>query len=201
MKPKKKILIFIFLFFPNSAFSDISKKEFLACSLLKEDIKKIECFDNLGKKFDLNNDHSISDKEEDFGEWNISTETNPLDDTKTITTYIFSESLISKPITLFIRCKSSKTELYINWRDYLGSEAYVTSRIGNNKAETRRWSLSTDSTATFFPAIDIELIKRLLEVDTYVAQVTPYSENPITAVFEINGIKNAIKPIRKECGW
>lgn len=71
--------------------------------------------------------------------------------------------------------------------------------ITKQKREDGRCQLTVQ--LLFFPAIDIDLIKRLLEVDTYVAQVTPYSENPITAVFEINGIKNALKPIRKECGW
>lgn len=77
----------------------------------------------------------------------------------------------------------------------------VLSRIGSEQASTRQWSLSTDSQATFYPDNPITFIKRLLEVDRFVAQVTPYGEDPVTAVFALGGLVNAIKPLRETCGW
>ncbi|MFT7526708.1 MAG: hypothetical protein ACI9LY_001859 [Arenicella sp.] len=34
-----------------------------------------------------------------------------------------------------------------------------------------------------------------------VFQTTPYNESPVTAIFDISGIDNAIKPIQSNCGW
>lgn len=106
------------------------------------------------------------------------------------------------PIALILRCKSNKTEAYINWQDYLGSDAYVTTRIGDQDARNRKWSLSTDSQATFYPGGgDISFIKRLMDSDRLVAQVTPYNESPVTAVFDIRGLEEEIEPLREACNW
>ena len=34
-----------------------------------------------------------------------------------------------------------------------------------------------------------------------VAQVTPYNESPVTAIFNTAGLENAIKPLREICSW
>ena len=104
-------------------------------------------------------------------------------------------------VVLVLRCKSNKTEAYINWRDYLGSEAHVTWRIGAEDARTGRWVLSTDEKATFYPYDDIAFIRQLLNADRLVAQVTPYSETPVTAVFDLTGLTNVIIPLQEACGW
>lgn len=87
------------------------------------------------------------------------------------------------------------------WSDYLGSEARVTWRVGDEDAEVARWSLSTDNEATFYPYDDISFIKQLLGTDRFVAQVTPYDESPITAVFDLTGLANVIHPLQEACGW
>jgi len=37
--------------------------------------------------------------------------------------------------------------------------------------------------------------------DNFLTQITPYGENPVMATFDIQGLKEAIKPLRKACGW
>jgi len=111
------------------------------------------------------------------------------------------KSVYGKPIILIIRYKEKEDELYIGWDDYLGSEAYVKYRIGKNDAITTRWSLSTNSKATFFKGDVVKLIRKLFEVDSFVAQITPYNENPITAIFDVRGLKNAIEPFNNVVHW
>ena len=139
------------------------------------------------------------------GKWLTQEGVNPLDDSRRVTLALDSDegrsSMLRKPIRLFLRCQSNKTELYINWEDYLGSEASVTTRVGSGTAETGKWNLSTDSQATFYPDSHITFIKQLLETDRFVAQVTPYNESPVTAVFDLTGITEVIKPLRETCGW
>lgn len=201
----KKIILFFVLLILNNAYADIPKTEFAECSSKKGTLDKIECFDNLAQKYNLNGLQSSIEEIQNSGKWNVSIDTNPIDDSKTVTLNLVADSgkssTFREPVILFIRCKSLKTNVFINWRDYLGNEARVLTRIGQEKAETRRWSLSTNSQATFFPINEIDYLKKLLVVDSFVAQVTPYNENPITAVFDIRGLDNAIKPLRETCRW
>ncbi|XPP91702.1 hypothetical protein ACN08N_17410 [Photobacterium leiognathi subsp. mandapamensis] len=34
-----------------------------------------------------------------------------------------------------------------------------------------------------------------------IAQITPYNENPLTAIFDTKGLSNALAPLRETCNW
>ena len=52
----KKIIFFFGLLILNNTYADIPTSEFAECSSKKGDLDKIECFDNLAKKYcDSNN--------------------------------------------------------------------------------------------------------------------------------------------------
>jgi type VI secretion system protein VasI len=88
------------------------------------------------------------------------------------------------------------------WGSFLGSDApSVLTRIGDEKADTRLWSQSSDKTASFLSGDRVGFIKKMMMSDKFVAQVTPYSSNPITAVFDTAGLSEAIKPVQEVCRW
>jgi len=180
------------------------RKEIARCAVVEGDLARLECFDALAQKLGLDGPQSKAPQIQGTGKWLVDVEENPIDDSTTVSLVLLADSGQSSwgtPIGLVLRCHSNKTEVFINWGEYLGSEAKVTARVGDTKAKTRTWGLSTDSKATFYPGGDITFIKELLETDRLVAQVTPYGESPVTAVFDLGGLPNAIKPLRETCGW
>jgi hypothetical protein len=147
-----------------------------------------------------------------MGAWEAHDSTNPVDDSKTlVATLKASEGTSSsgEPVTLIIRCQSKSMELFVNWKDYLGSdshEAYddwkhILVRVGQDEAVVQRWPLSTDSKASFAPGEPLALIKKILKAQRLVVQTTPFSENPVTAVFQLKGMDVAMKPLAASCGW
>lgn len=181
----------------------IDEKEYTKCAIVDGDLARLECFDSLAASKKLNGRQikptSIAGK----GKWNISVDVNPIDDSKTVTLILNADSgknKWGKTVFLVARCKSNATDLYIGWNDYLGSEASVLTRVGTNKAVTQRWSMSTDKKATFHSK-PILFLKEMLGSPKLVAQVTPYNESPVTAIFNTAGLDNAIKPLRETCGW
>jgi len=164
----------------------------------------------------------------DTGKWVCSREIDPIDDTEIIAFILYSDSgksVSGKPIRLVLRYqsgkKSGKTRLYINWYDYISgyyfggnyfNETPVKYRLGNEEAKTGYWSISADHTATFYltklsffkiPSSKhtIKFIRRLMEIDRFVAKTTPYNENPTTAVFDIRGLKNAVEQFNDILHW
>jgi type VI secretion system protein VasI len=61
--------------------------------------------------------------------------------------------------------------------------------------------MSSNQQATFYPSNDVDYVKALMTADRLVAQVTLHSGNPITAIFDTQGLDNAVKPLRQSCGW
>jgi len=200
-----RLIILLIASFCGYSLADIPDKEFARCSSMNGDLDKLECFDNLAKKYHLDGSQKSIEEIEDSGEWNVSISVNPIDDSKTVHLSLLEasgrSSPLDKPISLNIRCKSIKTDVYINWGTYVGSDAKVTLRVGEEKAVTRNWILSTDGTATFYPRRVVHLIKKLLTKDGLVAQITPYMEDPSTGIFEIRGLSEVIQPLRDACLW
>ena len=47
----------------------------------------------------------------------------------------------------------------------------------------------------------VSFIKRMLEKDKILVRFTPFNGNLQEFTFDIRGIDEASKPLRKECGW
>lgn len=193
-----------FLAYGSSAFSADVRDGVKQCSAISGSVERLACFDR------LSSDNGLASKisavpVDGVGKWDVNERTNPLDDSRTVFLMLRSDSGSSGtyrklPIGLVIRCKSNKTELFVNWNDYLGRSANVVSRIGSNPAKEMSWSMSSDSKATFKDR-SISFIKEMLEADSLVLQTTPYNASPVTAEFDIRGLSEAIKPVRETCGW
>ena len=139
------------------------------------------------------------------GNWRILEGVNPVNNTKTIIMFLAAESGKSKRgdvPDLMIRCMNNKINFYINWNEFLGTnDIKVLTRIGDEKAETKKWKPSFCKEKSFYPDISVKFIRRMFESNKFFAQVTPYGESPRTAVFDTSGMKSALKPLQDNCGW
>lgn len=147
----------------------------------------------------------------DAGDWITNTDRDPIDDSAVITASLDAESGQAKfgdRVMLVARCGSNKTEVYAIWHDYVGDDSNsvyeeyknVEVRVGEAPARTERWTVSTDKEATFARSA-VPLLKEMNGKEKLVLRVTPYGENPVTAIFDLKGFEAAIKPIADECGW
>jgi len=199
------------LLFAVASGADAQDADLARCAAVASDIARLQCYDNLAESAGAGGDSGgettscTAQAPCTVGEWIIREETNPVNDNRIVMVALRSASGTNRmggQIALILRCIRRVTDLMINWQAYLGSEANVLTRVGVEEAETSSWGLSGDSQATFLPGnSDVEFVQRLLDVDQLVAQVTPYNENPITAVFELDGIQEAIIPLREACEW
>lgn len=202
----KYVLIFIVLSVAASAFAaDVPGQDIAKCAVIEGALARLECYDSVAKKNKLNGPQSQPvDGKAVNSRWLADVKINPIDDSKTVTLVSEAVSGISRrgyPVYAYIRCKSNETDFFINWNDYIGGdEPAVLSRIGNAQAQTSKWDISTDNETTFHPQ-PIPFIKSLLASDKLILQVTPYSESPVTVIFDLTNLSESIKPVRDTCKW
>ena len=174
------------------------------CSQVKGDLARLECYDTLAKKLNVGKKTSSTPQSVGTGKWEVEVETNPVDDSKTVTAYLAADSgknRWNRPVVAIARCQSNSTDFFISWGDYLaGDGADVLTRIGSNPATTEEWSLSTNKKATFKEK-PITFLKKMAKEDKLVTQVTPFNQSPVTAIFDIRGLDEALKPLREACNW
>jgi len=144
------------------------------------------------------------------GKWQASTKENPLDDSESVYLRLVADDVSEGKLpTLLARCRSNVTELYINWSEYLGDDSYdvyedfkyVTIRLDNQEARREQWDISTDHKAVFAPNWAGTLLKSMVGKSRLVVQVTPYNENPRTAIFDISGLEEPLESLSEACGW
>jgi hypothetical protein len=142
-----------FVFFSGAVFAD-PLSDMTACALFSDNDKRLICYDEILKK----NSIIIAGNQKNdgvsvYGNWSVKIDTNPIDDSKTVTARIKAQSADTsrgEVPTLALRCMSNKTEIIIGWNNFLGTEyQYVTTRIGSKDAVREPWSLSTDKASTF----------------------------------------------------
>ena len=198
----KKIAILIFLVHVISLIlaQEFSQTDFARCVSIVSDNDRLACYDGVAQQLAATGLSTQASNGQ--SKWRVHEDIDAFDDSRIVVLVLDADEGLSRwgdSITLLIRCQTQSPDVYIVWGDYLGSEAMVTHRIGSGKAVTREWSLSTDSEATFYPSNTITLLKELIAVDRFVAQVTPYSESPVTAIFDTHGLENVINPYKDIC--
>lgn len=111
-------------------------------------------------------------------------------------------------VTLMIRCMEGTTSVYIATHCHLASSDYndyghVRYRIDTKPAGLAKMNESTDHRALglWSGPRAIPFIKQMLGSKELIAQFTPYGESPVSAEFPIDGIDEAIKPLREVCRW
>lgn len=171
---------------------DPLKKELRASGQITDSDARLKSYDAVLEKYAL---RKKAEKKAEENKWAVDVKADPLDDSKVIMISNRAEDgdWLSRPTALVIRKEKDGLELYVCWSKYLGSEALVTMRVGKDEAETSQWAVSTDSHATFFPGSATDLLARMLKADQFVVRCTPYSESPVTVVFDIRGLRKELE--------
>ncbi len=193
--------------------ADQLRREIAQCAIVEGLLKRAECYDAVARAHGLNGPQpAIAPVDGDTGDWKVSDDTNPIDDSRRVVVSLRAESgrgRFGEAIFLVARCQSNKTEVFIQWRDYLGDDSssvyeewkYVTERVGDRPSVTRKWGISTNNESTFAPNSPIALLKRMVQANRFIAQVTPYNESPVTGIFNTAGLRNALVPLMQACNW
>lgn len=107
--------------------------------------------------------------------------------------------------TLWLQCEDNKTSGYIDWGIFIddGGLAEIKSAFDNQPYGKAELAISKDfkRTGTWDAGRVIGFMKEGADKSLFRVQVTPYSEKPITAQFRIQGMGDAMKPLREACGW
>lgn len=196
--------LFVLALVPVMAAAAVEDSEIATCAARASSVERLACFDNLAKRHQLA-PSSITQPSEGPGKWWTNTTVDPLNDEDMYLAGLTAESgrgRFGEDVDLVIRCKNNKTEMYINWQSFLGMDGIRTTyRVGKSPAATSTWGVSTDHTSAFFPGSPVPTLKQMHGETSFIANVTPYSESPVTATFDLTGIETALADIRSGCNW
>ena len=182
-----------------------------SCISIANDLDRLACYDSeSGRTPSI----SVTPPAPD-NDWSVRSSTSRMTDDTDVFLYVSSEEPIdcgrlSDParVTLWVRCVENTTAMVFSTECHMTSSDYndyghVDLRIDDRPARTVPMTESTDNEALglWTGAQAIPEIKELFGGAKLLARMTPYSESPFTANFNIAGLEDAIAPLREACGW
>ena len=193
------------IFFCSFTVSAGTSEEMAKCAAKDGDASRLICYDNLASSLGVDKPKTKITKGK--GKWSVREDKSAIDDSVNVYLSVTANESVRSGYntvspSLHIRCAENKTNIFLNWGLYLGlDETRMLTRLDKQKSKTKLWSISTDNKAVFVRGSDIGFTKELMKHDKLLTQITPYGESPVMATFDIRGLTEAIKPLRKICHW
>ena len=179
-----------------------------ACLKVESELDRLACYDKEAGRI------PIQKSEAPQGKWTVSSQTSKMTDDVDVVIGTESEEVINcgwnkgGKITLVIRCMEKRTSLYFDTGCHMASSDYdsygeIQYRLDTEKTRTISGDASTNNRALglWSGGKSIPIIKQMFGKSEMVVRMTPYSENPFTATFDVANLDEAVKPLRKSCGW
>lgn len=193
---------FILLLISSILYANDILEEMEICSKEQNTLKRIDCYDKLTKK---DTQDANSKLENDSNQWSVSEE--KVKRNHMIVTFTNNTKNIigsdSEEIPLVIQCNSKvRPYIYVNWFSKLGIRALVTAQFDDEEVKELPWTLSTNGEASFYPRKSykgISIIEKFSKHDEFSVSTIPYGEDRVSVVFNLNGLKELLKPYAKVC--
>lgn len=179
------------------------------CKTIENDLDRLACYDKESGRTAI---PEVTINEDAI--WSVSTSKSEFKDTTDVILRVVSDNALgcsrygeTDSAVLIIRCSENSTAMYIVTGCHLtsghGGYGKVEYRFDEKPAGSRNFNASTDNRALglWSGSRSIGLVKQMFDADKALFRFTPFNENSVTARFTITGLEEAIKPLRKECGW
>ena len=181
------------------------------CREIEDEVARLECFDEAFIPADEGVEGS-SETESSTGSWTVDAETNPADGSTTAIAVIPAEGgkrQHGQSVDLVVSCDDGELSVYIDWGQYLGSEApAVTVRIDSLPPSRSNWTRSEDKHASLLrPAGGkkarqqkiASFVRDLIAGQRLAARVIPRGQTAVTAKFDLSGAKAALRTAHRAC--
>lgn len=178
-----------------------------ACATIENDLDRLACYDKASGRTPTADTVATESK------WVVRLEKSDFKDTTDVYMTVQSDEPVScgysgrQEITLFVRCLENTTSVILATHCHVtsghGGYGQVEYRIDDRKAESRGFNESTNnrSLGLWSGGRAIPFAKKMFDAKRMIVRFTPYGDNPVTASFDISGLKEAITPLREACSW
>ncbi len=180
----------------------------LDCARIGEAAARLACFDAEYPRA------MLLPPEEATGKWQLQAAPSAVSHRTDHTISLASQSMVQcrwtdpRPVELRIRCLSNVTSVFLETGCYMASgtnraDGDVSFQIEDSETSVARMTAGPDGRSLGFWSGDraIPFIRALLGKSVLSVRMTPHSDDPISAVFDLRGIDTAIAPARTACGW
>lgn len=183
------------------------------CALIGPASERLACYDGLFRSGEFTGETDAEDAA-DMGMWASGVEVSQIEGTERPFASLQSEQLIPAlprgraPARLTILCLDETTSVQFSFAGYpLGTptsnSGTLTIQFDRMPSRSQSLQLSPDRTALgFFTTADaMNFIDSLMQSERLFVRAQPQGQRSATVSFLLEGIEEALVPVREACGW
>ncbi|WP_404405440.1 type VI secretion system-associated protein TagO [Pelagibacterium halotolerans] len=182
------------------------------CAAIGPASERLDCYDSIFRSGRFSGGNEEGNPE--MGLWASGVEVSQIEGTERPFASLESEQLIPAqprgraPARLTILCQDEQPVVQFSFAgQFMGTETsrsgLITIQFDRQPPRSQSLDLSGDRTALgFFSEDDARaFIDRLLVTNRLIVRAQPQGERSVTVSFQIEGIEQALQPVREACGW
>lgn len=168
------------------------------CASMANEESRLRCYDRLVETLGI----STAGPEGDL--WVVEFTVDPLTDVRTARATLPAlqgTGAEGDPIRLIVQCREGRTEVLLDWGHFLPRQEEVALRLDSDEPQRTFWTPDRNGTEARYRSDAAALARALAVRRRLVARVSPDRRDPITAVFDLTGMSDAVTPVGEACGW
>lgn len=183
------------------------------CALIGPATERLACYDSLFRSEQFTGEGDAADAPA-MGMWASGIEISQIEGTERPFATLQSEQLIPAlprgraPARLAILCVDGTTVVQFSFAGYpmgtaTSNSGTITLQYDRQPPRSQSLQLSMDRTALgFFSSSDaLAFIEQLRETERLFVRAQPQAQRSVTVSFSMEGIEEALTPVREACGW
>ncbi len=206
----KKYFLVVFIYLSVAQASLVENLQ--QCRGIELSAERLECYDRMPLQ-PKNKATVVKESERNIGNWIISDKKNIMDGSHNVSLMLKGNPIATewgeKHPELILRCVNNTTDVMVAWPYFMGSKGQDGRiKFDDENPKTDQWWIpSTTGTTLFYAPHPVyggdpkSLLQAMIKHQKVVIESTPYDRIPTQVIFNIKGLKNAIKPLRKACHW
>ena len=143
-----------------------------------------------------------------MGQWEVHQKVDPLDDSRVVSMSLLAENKVglTRPRLSVLCSKNSFVSVFINYGSFkvLGrpyENITVWTRFDQSPAEESRWIVLPGSKGMIAAPLGHIWAAQIASARKLFVRVIPESGRAVDATFQLEGSVEAMRPLRKACGW
>jgi type VI secretion system protein VasI len=105
------------------------------------------------------------------------------------------------PVQFIVECREGQTSVLLDWAQPVGDGNTIVIRLDADEPQDTFWEMARNRTTARYRSDGAPLARAIAPRRRMVARVVPSNREPVTAIFDLTGMPEAMAPVRDACGW
>ena len=168
------------------------------CAAMANPDSRLDCYDRLVATL------GISPAGPGGELWTVEFLVDPLTDERSaraVLTALEGRGVDDAPIQFIVECRGSRTTVLLDWAQPVGDGNTILIRLDADEPQDTFWEMARNRTTARYRSDGAPLARAISPRRRMVARVVPTGREPVTAIFDLTGMPEAMEPVRDACGW